>query len=83
MTALKLNRFSLTEIERVTIRCRKCGAGHIVSIDGEQFNAEKCPSCGAPYGGLARDVYLCLEEAHKAMGRAKEFIDIEFDIIEK
>jgi hypothetical protein len=79
MTALKINRFSLSEIENVTIRCKLCGAGHVVKIDGDRFGAVKCPSCGVPYGELAHNIFEALREAHNGLGHAGDF-DIEFDI---
>jgi Zn finger protein HypA/HybF involved in hydrogenase expression len=81
MTALKLNRFSLSEIETATIRCKQCGSGHIVKIDSAHFNVRECPSCGSPYGELAYNVFYRLQESHKAMITAKEYIDVEFDIV--
>ena len=83
MTALKLNRFSLSEIENITIRCKKCGAGHIVTINSERLGIEQCPSCGIPYGELAENVFYRFQKAYQAMEEAGKHIDIEFDIIEK
>jgi Zn finger protein HypA/HybF involved in hydrogenase expression len=83
MTALKLNRFSLSEIETATIRCKQCGSGHVVKIDSEHFNIGQCPTCGSPYGELAQDILYNFRESRKAMTRAKEYIDVEFDIIEQ
>ncbi|MDR1021034.1 MAG: hypothetical protein LBL73_09775 [Synergistaceae bacterium] len=83
MTALKLNRFSLTEIEDITIRCKKCGAGHIVRIDGERFGAGKCPSCGMPYGELAQQAFESLRAAREAQEMGREHFAFEFDIAEK
>ena len=83
MTAMKINRFSLSEIEDMTIRCKKCGAGHIVKLDSERFDVRKCPSCGEPYGTLATDVFELLQQARGGMRLAGESFDIEFDIEEK
>ena len=83
MKALKFNRFSFLEIEGLTIRCKRCGAGHIVKIEGEHFSANRCPSCGVPYGELAQNVFYRLQESYKAMLAAKDYIDVEFDVIEQ
>jgi transposase-like protein len=82
MTALKINRFSLSEIDSVTIRCKRCGAGHIVKINGEKFAGYNCPSCGVAFGELVRSIYEALREAHKGLTLAGDF-DVEFDIEEK
>jgi hypothetical protein len=82
MTALKINRFSLSEIESATIRCKRCGAGHIVRIDSKSFGAGKCPSCGTAFGELARNIFEALCEARGGLGMTGDF-DVEFDIEEK
>jgi hypothetical protein len=83
MTALKIHRFTLAEIECVTIRCRRCGAGQIVKVDSERFGCHACPSCGAPYGQLAKDVFELFQQTYEASRIAGESFDIEFDIVEK
>jgi hypothetical protein len=80
MTALKISRFGLSEIETMTIHCKRCGAGHIVNMSGDQFGAVKCPSCGAPYGDLARQAFESLRTACEAQGLGGEHFLIEFDI---
>ena len=83
MTAMRINRFSLSEISDVTIRCNKCGAGHIIKIDSERFSVDKCPSCGVPYGALATDMFELLQQTWGGLRIASESFDIEFDIVEK
>ncbi|MDR1020493.1 MAG: hypothetical protein LBL73_07030 [Synergistaceae bacterium] len=83
MTALRINRFRLSEIDAVTIRCKRCGAGHIVRIDGERFGAGKCPSCGMPYGEPARQAFESLRKAREAQRLGREHFAFEFDIAEK
>jgi Zn finger protein HypA/HybF involved in hydrogenase expression len=73
----------MSEIETVTIRCKQCGSGHIVKVDSEHFNIGRCPSCGNPYGELAQDALYSLRKSREAMTKAKDYIDMEFDIIEK
>ena len=83
MTALKINRFSLSEIEDVTIRCKKCDAGHIVKIDSEQFRASKCPSCGLSFGEISFQAFEHIQNASYASRMGSEHFDIEFNIVEK
>jgi hypothetical protein len=84
MTALKINRFSLSEIETVMFRCKACGCGgNIVSLDSEVFSGAKCPSCGAPFGELAVNAFEALRNASAAVRMGREHFDIEFDIEEK
>jgi Zn finger protein HypA/HybF involved in hydrogenase expression len=83
MTALKFNRFSLSELNKVNIRCRKCGAGHMVNMDSDRLSVNRCPSCGEPYGNIVEDVFYRLQDAHKAMSVASKIVDIEFDIPEE
>jgi Zn finger protein HypA/HybF involved in hydrogenase expression len=83
MTALKINRFSLSEIKNVTIRCKTCGiGGSLVSLDSERFGGTKCPSCGAPFGELANNAFEALQSASGAVRLGSEHFDIEFDIEE-
>jgi Zn finger protein HypA/HybF involved in hydrogenase expression len=83
MTALKINRFGLSEIENVTVRCKRCGAGHIIKMDSDQFGAVKCPSCGAPYGELAQQAFEGLRTACGAQSLGREHFGLEFDIVEE
>jgi phage FluMu protein Com len=82
MTAVKINRFSLSEIENVTIRCKRCGAGYIVRIDSNAFEPGKCPSCGITFGRLSKDIFEALRQARGGVGLAGDF-DVEFDIVDK
>jgi hypothetical protein len=83
MTALKINRFSLSEVDSVTIRCKACGVGgNVVAIDSERFGGAKCPSCGAPFGDLAGNAFEALQNASAAVRLGREHFDIEFDIVE-
>ena len=79
MTPLKINRFNLNEIKRVSFRCRNCGASITTNIGGERFGASACPSCGSQFGNLARDVYEALQNSCAAAGMSEKF-DVEFDI---
>jgi Zn finger protein HypA/HybF involved in hydrogenase expression len=81
MTAMKINRFSLSEIENVTIRCNECGAGHILKLDRDAFRGGVCPSCGKDFGKISRDIFHSLREAAFGLGMTKDF-DVEFDIKE-
>ena len=82
MTAMKINRFSLSEIENVTIRCKKCGSAHILRLDSARFGADVCPSCGITFGKLSQDILTALSDARGGLGLAGDF-DVEFDIAEK
>ena len=81
MTAMKINRINLNEIDRVTFRCRNCRASITANIDGERFGASTCPSCGTQFGNLARDVFEGLQSTCAAAGMSEKF-DVEFDIKE-
>ena len=83
MTSLKINRFSLSEIESVTIRCKKCGAGHIVKLDSAYFGGGACPSCGKPFGELSAKAFEHIQKASYASHTGEENFDIEFDIVEE
>ena len=83
MTALKINRFSLSEIESVTIRCKKCGAGHIVKLDGEYYGSGVCPSCAMPFGEIAMKTFGHIQKASHESRAGNERFEIEFDIEEK
>jgi Zn finger protein HypA/HybF involved in hydrogenase expression len=82
MTALKINRFSLTEIETVTFRCKRCGAGNVMKLDRDAFRAGICPSCGREFGKISEDIFRSLREAVFGLSMAEDF-DIEFDIEEE
>ena len=83
MTALKINRFSLSEIGDVTIRCKKCGAGHIVKLDSAYFGGGACPSCGKPFGELAAKAFEHIQKALNTSHMGEENFDIEFDIVDE
>jgi Zn finger protein HypA/HybF involved in hydrogenase expression len=82
MTAMKINRFNLLELDGVTLRCKKCGAGHIVKMDAGHLNVSRCPSCGSAYGALAEEGYYRLREAYNAMKEVSNSVGMEFDIPE-
>ena len=83
MTALKINRFSLNEINEVTIRCKKCGAGHIAKLDGVYFSAAACPSCLIPFGEVLEQAFEHIKNASQISRIENTHFDIEFDIVEK
>jgi Zn finger protein HypA/HybF involved in hydrogenase expression len=82
MTTLRINRFSLSEIETVTVRCKQCGAGHILKLDRDAFRAGVCPSCGKEFGKISHDIFHSLREAAFGLSATGDF-DIEFDILDK
>ena len=65
MTALKINRFNLNEINEVAIRCKKCGAGHIAKLDGVHFSAAAAyPSCLTPIGEILEQAFEHIKYNH-------------------
>jgi transcription elongation factor Elf1 len=83
MSAFKVNRLSLSELDEITFRCKSCGGGHIVKMDSERFGAAQCPSCGAPYETPARAVFESLQDAHKYAKGAAKYFEVEFNQVEK
>ena len=82
MTTLKINRFDLTEIERVTIRCKRCGAGAIINLDNSHFVGGLCPSCCAPFGELSAKAFEFFQKACHTARREDALFRMEFDVTE-
>jgi transcription elongation factor Elf1 len=83
MSAFKVNRLALSELDEVTFRCKSCGGGHIVKMSSERFGVSQCPSCGAPYDTPARAVFESLQEAHKHAKAAAKYFAVEFNCVEE
>ena len=83
MTALKINRFNLAEIDTITVRCKQCGAGNILKLAGGHLEAYFCSSCRNAYKNLACGILASLKEAYELNNSGERSFDIEFDILEK
>jgi transcription elongation factor Elf1 len=83
MSAFKVDRSRLSELDEITFRCKSCGGGHIVKMNSARFGVSQCPSCGVPYDAPARAVFESLQEAHRAAKAAAKYFEVEFNRVEE
>lgn len=82
MAAIKLNRFSLGELGRFTIRCNNCGAGISVGTKAERYNIYGCPECMQRFGEMANDLAYAINRVFAKAEQIKDVFTIEFDVEE-
>lgn len=82
MVALRVNRIDLLEIDRVTIKCLKCGCGSILDLERACSVPRRCPSCGTDLGDNVEECFRRFQDAHFAAKTAGDRFKIEFDIEE-
>lgn len=79
MVALKVHRADLLEINRVIIKCLRCGCGSILDLERACSVPRRCPSCGTDLGGNVEECFRRLQDAHFAAKAAGGKFKIEFD----
>lgn len=82
MVAQKINRFSLEDLKKITIRCKNCGATLTVSAQAEKYNIYSCPECMQRFGEMANDVVGAISSIFSKANKVKDIFSVEFDVEE-